>query len=84
MTEVEVGEPKTGNPGPGKGAILGGVYVVGFIATAGFYVISGFTGCEARTLTGRCFDFELMIEALIFGLIWPLHWLLEIIEAIAA
>ena len=76
-------EQKPRKPGSGKGAILGTVYVIGLLATAGYYVISGFTGCEARTLTGRCFDFELMIEALIFALIWPLHWLLEIIEAIA-
>ncbi len=66
-----------------KAAILGGVYVVGLVLTASYYVISGFTGCEARSLTGRCFDFELMIEALVFSLIWPLHWLLEIIDAIA-
>ncbi|MCZ6863453.1 MAG: hypothetical protein O7I42_24865 [Alphaproteobacteria bacterium] len=63
--------------------LFGGVYVVGFLATTSYYVISGFTGCKARTLTGSCFDFELFIEALIFSLIWPLHWLLEIIEAIA-
>jgi len=34
-------------------------------------------------MAGRCFDFGLFIEALIFALIWPLHWLLEIIEAVA-
>jgi len=76
-------ERKPRKLGSGKGAILGTVYVIGLLATAGYYVISGFTGCEARTLTGRCFGFELMIEALVFALIWPLHWLLEIIEAIA-
>jgi len=62
-----------------KGAILGGIYVVGFVLTTSYYVISGFTGCEVRSLTGRCFDFGLMIEALIFSLIWPVHWFLEII-----
>ena len=67
----------------GKLGIFGGIYVVGLVVTASYYVISGFTGCEARTMTGRCFDFELMVEALVFSLIWPLHWLLEIIEAIA-
>ena len=67
----------------GKLGLFGGIYVVGLVVPASYYVISGFTGCEARTLTGRCFDFELMVEALVFSLIWPLHWLLEIIEAIA-
>lgn len=74
---------KPGKSGPGMGAILGGVYVVGLVVTTSYYVISGFTGCEARTLSGRCIDFGLMIEAGFYALIWPLHWLLEIIEAIA-
>jgi len=47
-------------------AVLMTVYVVGFLATAVYYVIRG-----------------LIIEALLYALIWPLHWLLEIIEAIA-
>jgi hypothetical protein len=47
-------------------AVLMTVYVVGFLATAGYYVIRG-----------------LIMEALLYALIWPLHWLLEIIEAIA-
>lgn len=76
-------EGKPGKTGSGKLGLFGGIYVAGFLATTSYYVISGFTGCEARTLTGRCFDFGLMIEALIFSLIWPLHWLLEIVEAIA-
>jgi len=74
---------KTQRKGPGLGASLGIVYVVGFLATASYYVNSGFSGCPARTLRGSCFDFGLFIEALIFALIWPLHWLLELIEAIA-
>lgn len=82
MTKEENNQRKPGKAGPGKGAILGTLYVVGLVATAGYYVISGFSGCEARTLTGRCLDFGLMIEALFYALIWPLHWLLEIIEAI--
>jgi len=69
--------------GPSLGQFLGISYVVGFLVTAGYYVISGFSGCPARTVRGSCFDFELFIEALVFSLIWPLHWLLEIVEALA-
>jgi hypothetical protein len=47
-------------------AVLMTVYVVGFLVTAGYYVIRG-----------------LIMEALLYALIWPIHWLLEIIEALA-
>jgi len=47
-------------------ALLMTVYVVGFLVTAGYYVIRG-----------------LIMEALLYALIWPIHWLLEIIEALA-
>lgn len=74
---------KNQKKGPSLGQLLGIVYVIGFLATAGYYVISGFSGCPAHTLRGSCFDFGLFIEALIFALIWPLHRLLEIVEALA-
>jgi hypothetical protein len=40
------------------------IYAVGFLATASYYVISGFSGFPARTPRGSCFDFGLFIEAL--------------------
>ncbi|MHA1538201.1 MAG: hypothetical protein ACTSUD_11650 [Alphaproteobacteria bacterium] len=83
MAGNEKKQSKSTKPGSGGLGLLGLIYVVGFLATTGYYVISGFTGCKARTLAGRCLDLELMIEALVFSLIWPLHWLLEIIEAVA-
>lgn len=76
-----------GSPGGrrkrGSLAWLGAIYVIGFLATVTWYVVTGFTGCEARTVRGRCFDFELFVEGLVYGLIWPLHWVLELIEAIS-
>lgn len=74
--------PKKSGAG-GLAAILTGVYVVGFLFTTTWYVVRGFQGCEARTLFGRCLDFGLMVEAGFYALIWPLHWLLELVEALA-
>jgi len=57
---------KTEKKALGLSAVLTTVYVVGFLVTAGYYVIRG-----------------LIMEALLYALIWPIHWLLEIIEALA-
>lgn len=61
---------------------IGLVYVVGFLFTAAWYAIILFDGCDARTLRGRCVD-ESMIDVLVYSLIWPLHWVLELIDVLA-
>ena len=58
------------------------VYTLGFLATAIYYVVANMTKCPLGTF--RCNAFDAFIEGLIYGLIWPLHWLLEVVEAIAA
>ncbi len=61
---------------------LSGIYGAGLLFTIVWYAVATFDGCDARTLRGRCIDFD-MFEILVYALIWPLHWLLELIEAVA-
>ena len=75
-------------PASGKGhstlGCIGLIYVIGFVATATWYAITLFDGdCDARTLRGRCVD-DSMIDIFVYSLIWPLHWLFEILEALGA
>ena len=63
---------------------VGLIYVIGFVATAAWYAVTLFDGdCDARSLRGRCID-ESMIDIFVYSLIWPLHWLFEVLEAIGA
>lgn len=75
-------EPTTNNRAkrPWKGTILF-VYTIGFLATAIYYVVANMTKCPLGTF--RCNAVDAFIEGLVFGLIWPLHWVLEIVETIA-
>ena len=59
---------------------LSALYGAGVLFTIVWYSIAMFDGCAARTLRGRCVD-DSMFEILIYALIWPLHWLFELIDA---
>ncbi len=87
MADSELTKPptgaKTGTKRPkSKLGCFGAIYVAGFLFTTLWYAITLFDGtCDARSLRGRCLDGSIF-EILIYALIWPLHWLFELLEAL--
>ncbi len=62
----------------GKLGCFGIVYLIGFFATLIYYLVANWSTCQGRF---HC-DAGSFFEMLLYPLIWPLHWLLEAIEAI--
>jgi hypothetical protein len=70
-----------GGTGGSKLGCFSAIYGAGVLFTIVWYSIAMFDGCDARTLRGRCVDFSIF-EILVYALIWPLHWLFELLEAL--